>query len=86
MLVNKWMCYGIWHSSNVVSKIKGRVIKLAHRLLIERAKNSTIFKGKSHGSSRLELKFVVFKPLNNTQTIQTGIGSYLKHRLFMATE
>lgn len=38
MFVNKWMCYGIWYSLNVVSKIKGRVIKLVYRLFIERVR------------------------------------------------
>lgn len=47
MLVNRWMCYGIWHSSNVVSKIKGRVIKLAHRLLIEKARTLQFLRAKA---------------------------------------
>lgn len=43
----KYACYGIWHSSNVVSKIKGRVIKLAHRLLIERARTLQFSRAKA---------------------------------------
>lgn len=47
MLVNRWMCKGIWHGSNVVGKIKGRVIKLAHRLLIERARTLQFSRAKA---------------------------------------
>lgn len=47
MLVNRWMCKGIWHGSKVVGKIKGRVIKLAHRLLMERARTLQFSRAKA---------------------------------------